>query len=162
MKQKITIILVTLICSLFLHPPHAAGEGGKRLLIINAYHDGAPWAQEIINPVLYDIAKREDFEAPEVVYLSNTLIHNAQDFRTMEDGLFERFSDKKPDYLVLVGNFSFTLRDRIVKEWGNVPMLLICQSTEYGSQDFYYTYDDGDIVCDSNDIGITALSEKKD
>ncbi len=148
MKQKITIILATLISSLFLHPPHADGEGGKRLLIINGYHDGAPWAQEIINPVLYDIAKREDFEAPEVVYLSNTLIHNAQDFRTMEEGLFERFSDKKPDYLVLVGNFTFTLRDRIVKEWGNVPMLLICQSMEYGSQDFYYTYDDGDVVCE--------------
>ncbi|MDE5880524.1 MAG: hypothetical protein K2H60_02235 [Muribaculaceae bacterium] len=148
MKLRIILTFISLIVSLALRLPDARGAEGKRLLIINGYHDGAPWAQEIINPVLYDIAKRDDFVAPEVVYLSNTLIHNEQDFQTMENGLFERFSDRKPDYLVLVGNFTFTLRDRIVKEWGNVPMLLVCQSEEYGSQEFYYTYVEEDKACE--------------
>ena len=148
MKLRIILTFISLIVSLALHLPDARGEEGKRLLIINGYHDGAPWAQEIINPILYDIAKRDDFVAPEVVYLSNTLIHNEKDFNTMEEGIFERFSDRKPDYLVLVGNFTFTLRNRIVKEWGNVPMLLVCQSDEYGPKEFYYTSDSEEEVCD--------------
>ena len=113
--KKILLLLMTIFAAYALHPPHARCDERKRLLIINSYHDGAPWAQDIINPVLYDISKRDNFYAPQVIYLSNTLIHNDEDFKVMEDGLFRRFSDKKPDYLVLVGNFSFTLRDRIGK-----------------------------------------------
>lgn len=139
MKRRILFLLVSIFAACALHPPHARCDERKRLLIINSYHDGAPWAQDIINPVLYDISKRDNFYAPEVIYLNNTLIHNNEDFNVMEEGLFKRFSNRKPDFLVLVGNFSFTLRDRIVKEWGNVPMLLICQSSKYGSQEFYYT-----------------------
>ena len=130
-------------------------DGRKRLLIINGYHDGAPWAQDIINPVLFDISKRDNFYAPEVIYLSNTLIHNAEDFQVMEDGLFNRFRKKKPDYLVLVGNFAFSLRDRIVREWGDVPMLLICQSLEYGTERFYYT----DINAEEECEDLRPLSE---
>ena len=130
-------------------------DGRKRLLIINGYHDGAPWAQDIINPVLFDISKRDNFYAPEVIYLSNTLIHNEEDFRVMEDGLFNRFREKKPDYLVLVGNFAFSLRDRIVREWGDVPMLLICQSLEYGTERFYYT----DINAEEECEDLRPLSE---
>lgn len=148
MKIRILFLLITLLASSALHPPHAGAVERKRLLIINSYHDGAPWAQDIINPVLYDISKRDDFYAPEVIYLSNTIIHNDEDFHVMEEGLFKRFTDKKPDYLVLVGNFSFTLRDRIVKEWGDVPMLLICQSLDYGTQAFYYTDENGEAACE--------------
>ena len=138
MLKKI-LILMALLLPVTARTLHADTPDRKRLLIINGYHDGAPWAQDIINPILFDISRRDNFHAPEVIYLSNTLIHNAEDFQVMEDGLFKRFKDKKPDYLVLVGNFSFTLRDRIVKEWGRVPMLLVCQSLEYGTQRFYYT-----------------------
>ncbi len=139
MKRNLLFLLVTLFAACSLFPLDLRADERKRLLIINSYHDGAPWAQDIINPVLYDISKRDDFYAPEVIYLNNTLIHNHEDFCVMEEGLFKKFSNRKPDCLVLVGNFSFTLRDRIVKEWGNVPMLLICQMAEYGSQEFYYT-----------------------
>ena len=149
MKTKLLIFLVAIL-SLAGRPAKALADNAerKRLLILNAYHDGAPWAQDIINPILFDISKRDNFRAPEVIYLNNTLIHNDEDFRTMEDGLFKRFSDKKPDYLVLVGNFTFTLRDRIRKEWGDVPMLLICQSLDYGSQLFYYTAEEAEAECE--------------
>lgn len=138
-----------MIFAIVAHPPYAKADERKRLLIINGYHDGAPWAQDIINPILYDISKRDNFYAPEVINLNNTLIHNDADFQTMEDGLFKRFRSKKPDYLVLVGNFTFTLRDRIVQEWGNVPMLLVCQSMDYGSQSFYYTNPASEEECEN-------------
>ena len=154
MIRKILILLALLLPTAAMTAV-ADTDGRKRLLIINGYHDGAPWAQDIINPVLFDISKRDNFYAPEVIYLSNTLIHNEEDFRVMEDGLFNRFREKKPDYLVLVGNFAFSLRDRIVREWGDVPMLLICQSLEYGTERFYYT----DINAEEECEDLRPLSE---
>lgn len=148
MKTSTRYFLFIFLAALFALPSFANGDNRKRLLIINSYHDGAPWAQDIINPVLSDISKRNDFYAPEVVYLSNTLIHNDQDFDKMERALFRRFADKKPDYLVLLGNFAFTLRDKIVEAWGDVPILMICQSQDYGSRQFYYTYTDSTQACE--------------
>lgn len=154
MIRKILILLALMLPTAAM-TAMADTDSRKRLLIINGYHDGAPWAQDIINPVLFDISKRDNFYAPEVIYLSNTLIHNEEDFRVMEDGLFNRFREKKPDYLVLVGNFAFSLRDRIVREWGDVPMLLICQSLEYGTERFYYT----DINAEEECEDLRPLSE---
>lgn len=145
---KKLLILLGLLLTMAAQTLRADTDGRKRLLIINGYHDGAPWAQDIINPILYDISRRDNFSAPEVIYLNNTLIHNDEDFRVMEDGLFKRFRDKKPDYLVLVGNFTVTLRHRIQKEWGDVPMLLVCQSLDYGTQRFYYTDQSAEAECE--------------
>lgn len=148
MKQRylIRLLLTLSLWLLLMGEVTAEGAEGKRLVIINSYHDGAPWSQEIVNPIVRDISKRDDFMPAEVVYLSNTLVHNEKDFEKMADGLFERFTGKRPDYLVLVGNFAFTLRDRIVEKWGNVPMLLVVQTDEYGPQDYYYTYDGEEAV----------------
>ena len=115
---------------------------GKRLLILNSYNEGAPWAQEIINPIMREVSNRDSFQAVEVVHLNSTLIHNDKDFDNMSRGIFDRFVDRKPDYLVLVGDFAFTLRDSIVERWGDVPMLLVVQSEQYGMRDYYYTYID--------------------
>lgn len=150
MNLKKIILLLGLLVNVAVQALAGGDAGRKRLLIINGYHDGAPWAQDIINPILYDISRRDNFYAPEVIYLSNTLIHDDGDWERMADGLFQRFKNKKPDYLVLVGNFSFTLRDRIVKEWGDVPMLLICQSLEYGTREFYYTNPTAEDACEEH------------
>lgn len=115
---------------------------GKRLLILNSYNEGAPWAQEIINPIMREVSNRDGFQAVEVVHLNSTLIHNDKDFDNMSRGIFDRFVDRKPDYLVLVGDFAFTLRDSIAERWGDVPMLLVVQSEQYGMRDYYYTYID--------------------
>lgn len=162
MKNK-DLLRLLLVLFLWLLPEvevSAEGKEGKRVVIINSYHDSAPWSQEIVNPIVRDISKRDDFMPAEVVFLSNTLIHNEQDFTTMEEGLFGRFTGKKPDYVVLVGNFAFTLRDRIVQEWGNVPMLMIAQSDEYGPQEYYYTYDGEDAVGCGNKRPLKELQGK--
>ena len=113
MKTKNILKLLFILACFALHPPHAECAEGKRVLIINSYNDGAPWAQEIVTPVMADVSTRDGFRAPEVVYLNSTLIHNEKDYDNMANGLFSRFSERHPDYVVLVGNFSFTLRDRI-------------------------------------------------
>ena len=57
----------------------------------------------------------------------------------MENGIFERFQDKKPDYLVLLGNMAFTLRERILSEWGNIPIVLIGNEDTYAPREYYFT-----------------------
>lgn len=137
MIKKIVLLIGMYLLSLQLFALE-----GKRLLILNSYNEGAPWAQEIINPIMREVSNRDGFQAVEVVHLNSTLIHNDKDFDNMSRGIFDRFVDRKPDYLVLVGDFAFTLRDSIVERWGDVPMLLVVQSEQYGMRDYYYTYID--------------------
>ncbi len=137
MIKKIVLLIGMCLLSLQLFALE-----GKRLLILNSYNEGAPWAQEIINPIMREVSNRDGFQAVEVVHLNSTLIHNDKDFDNMSRGIFDRFVDRKPDYLVLVGDFAFTLRDSIVERWGDVPMLLVVQSEQYGMRDYYYTYID--------------------
>lgn len=137
MIKKIVLLIGMCLLSLQLFALE-----GKRLLILNSYNEGAPWAQEIINPIMREVSNRDGFQAVEVVHLNSTLIHNDKDFDNMSRGIFDRFVDRKPDYLVLVGDFAFTLRDSIAERWGDVPMLLVVQSEQYGMRDYYYTYID--------------------
>ncbi|WP_289645467.1 sensor histidine kinase, partial [uncultured Muribaculum sp.] len=137
MIKKIVLLIGMCLLSLQLFALE-----GKRLLILNSYNEGAPWAQEIINPIMREVSNCDGFQAVEVVHLNSTLIHNDKDFDNMSRGIFDRFVDRKPDYLVLVGDFAFTLRDSIVERWGDVPMLLVVQSEQYGMRDYYYTYID--------------------
>lgn len=154
--MRTATVIFAILVSLCLHPPHALGAERKRLLIINSYNDGAPWAQEIVTPVLNEISNRKGFTATEVVYLNSTLIHNAADYENMKKGFLARYAGRRPDYVVLVGNFSFTLRDVIVEQWGDVPMLLVAQSDQYGPLDFYFTHSDDDSATCS---GLRPLSE---
>ncbi|WP_305149901.1 sensor histidine kinase [uncultured Muribaculum sp.] len=147
MIKKIVLLIGMCLLSLQLFALE-----GKRLLILNSYNEGAPWAQEIINPIMREVSNRDGFQAVEVVHLNSTLIHNDKDFDNMSRGIFDRFVDRKPDYLVLVGDFAFTLRDSIVERWGDVPMLLVVQSEQYGMRDYYYTYIDENEAMNSDKL----------
>lgn len=147
MIKKIVLLIGMCLLSLQLFALE-----GKRLLILNSYNEGAPWAQEIINPIMREVSNCDGFQAVEVVHLNSTLIHNDKDFDNMSRGIFDRFVDRKPDYLVLVGDFAFTLRDSIVERWGDVPMLLVVQSEQYGMRDYYYTYIDENEAMNSDKL----------
>lgn len=145
--RSISTLILLAFCSAVLPFANAAGEARpkkqgpkKRMVILNSYNDGAPWAQEIIAPIMGEMSHQDNFHPVDIVYLNNTQIHSQQDFDRVERGIAERFADKRPDYVVLIGNFSFTLRDMVVREWGEVPMLLVAQDDVYGPDDFYYTY----------------------
>lgn len=71
--------------------------------------------------------------------MNGTFIRNDSLYIRMENGIFERFQDKKPDYLVLLGNMAFTLRERILSEWGNIPIVLIGNEDTYAPREYYFT-----------------------
>ena len=131
------------LCFLFLYLSSAFATAtivGKhrRLLIINSYNESAPWSQELITPILLQTSPIEDITA-DVVHINGTFIRNDSLYIRMENGIFERFQDKKPDYLVLLGNMAFTLRERILSEWGNIPIVLIGNEDTYAPREYYFT-----------------------
>lgn len=119
--------------------PVAAQEKKKQLVIINSYNEVAPWPRKYINSIIQEISQRPNFNAARVVHLNNSLIYTLDDFYELEDMLFESFEGNPPDYLVLIGNFAFQLRERIKETWGDIPMLLIGQSDKIAPLDFYLT-----------------------
>lgn len=131
------------LCFLFLYLSSAFATAtivGKhrRLLIINSYNESAPWSQELITPILLQTSPIEDITA-DVVHMNGTFIRNDSLYIRMENGIFERFQDKKPDYLVLLGNMAFTLRERILSKWGNIPIVLIGNEDTYAPREYYFT-----------------------
>lgn len=126
MKVFLSKRCIISLCFIFLYLSSAFATAtivGKhrRLLIINSYNESAPWSQELITPILLQTSPIEDITA-DVVHMNGTFIRNDSLYIRMENGIFERFQDKKPDYLVLLGNMAFTLRERILSEWGNIPI----------------------------------------
>lgn len=116
----------------------AAPAKERRLLIINSYHETAPWTQEMITPITFQLAQQEGIYA-DIIHLSSILIRNKELYDRMEESLFQRYADRKPDYLVLIGAFAFSLRDRIVREWGDIPIVVIAKSDKYGPKEYYFT-----------------------
>lgn len=111
----------------------------KQLTIISAYNEAAPWARQYISAITREISNRTDFKTVDLTFLNNILVYNEEDYLTIENGVMDKFKDNHPDYVVLLGNFAFCLRDRIKKEWGDVPILLIAQSDKYGPREVYFT-----------------------
>ena len=109
-----------------------------RLLIINSYNEGAPWSQTLITPIMLQTSSIEDVNA-DLVHINGTFIRNDSLYNQMEEGIFQRYERNKPDYLVLIGSIAFTLRDRIQKEWGDIPMVLIANEDTYAPREYYFT-----------------------
>lgn len=127
--------ILQVVCAVFILfcLPFRAYSEERHLLIINSYHEMAPWTQEMMTPITLQLAQRDD------IRVSMLHLRNGVPDAKMEEGMFRRFDDQNPDYLVLIGSMSFMLRDRIVREWGDVPMLLIAETDEYGPRDYYST-----------------------
>lgn len=119
----------------------ALTDGKKQVAVFNSYNEVAPWPRKYINHVIQEVALHPDFNTVRVTHLNNNLIFDQEDYDEMEDYVFASY-ETPPDYLVLVGNFSFNLRDRIKQEWGDIPMLLVCMSSRYAPLDYYFTQED--------------------
>lgn len=141
------VILMFAGLSLFSFIPQAADAEEHRLLIINSYNEAAPWSQELITPIALLTAQTDGVHA-DIVHMNGTFIRNMSMYDQVEEGIFQRYANRKPDYLVLLGSMAFTLRERIVREWGDIPMVLISKTRSYGPQEFYITGETADVSDD--------------
>ncbi|MCC8118223.1 MAG: HAMP domain-containing histidine kinase [Bacteroidales bacterium] len=110
----------------------------KQLLIINSYNEAGPWSKEMIRPVTMMIAKTEGISST-IVHLNGTLVKDSLMYQQMADGLFGRYDDDAPEYIVMVGNMAATLMPQIKERWGDIPMVLITKKEVVGPIDYYFT-----------------------
>lgn len=152
------LFCVLLLCSLSFTGYARRPQQQERLLIINSYNENAPWSQNLVTPVLLQTSRMENVNV-KVLNMNGTLIRNDSLYQVTEDGLFHRCRDWKPDYLLLIGNMAFNLRDRIQKEWGDVPMILAGDMDSYAPLPFYFTGRSVNMT-DDGLIPLTTLREK--
>ena len=156
--RKICLLCATFLLCLPFGGNAAPSQTQKFLLIVNSYNENAPWSQHLITPVLLQTSQMQDVEV-KVMNMEGTLIRNDSLYKATEDGIFERCRSRKPDILLLIGNMAFNLRERIQKEWGDIPMILVGESDGYAPLPFYFT---GRPVSMTDDelLPLTTLREK--
>ena len=116
-------------------------ESGEKynLLIINTYNESAPWSNSVIIPIMQEVGGLPEIEAY-VVHMNTLFITNDSLYEKAEDALFDRYKGElAPDYLVLIGNMAFNLRDRIKKTWGDIPILFCAEMDFLVPRKYYYT-----------------------
>lgn len=124
-----------------------AGARNKNIMVLNSYNESAAWSQSILTTVVRHVTSLDEFISIEIIHLNTSLIHNDADFDQMVQGVFQRYpGEERPDYVVMLGEMAFMLRDRIYAQWGRLPMVLIAPNDKYGPQEYYYTYPKGEYV----------------
>lgn len=116
------VFFIISVSQMVVSSPLYAMSQQKQLLVINSYNEGAPWVQDYITPFMLEAAKNKDLIC-NLVHMNATLVRTDSLYSMVVDGIFDRFRDEKPDFLVLVGNMAFSIKDRIKSEWGDIPIL---------------------------------------
>ena len=112
------------------------------LLIINTYSENAEWSNGVIVPIVEEVSHMPNVEAY-IVHMNAAFITNDSLYNATEKTLFERYGNSvAPDYVVMIGNMAFTLRDKVREEWGDVPIVLCAEMDFMLPRQFYYTGND--------------------
>lgn len=111
------VFFIISVSQMVVSSPLYAMSQQKQLLVINSYNESAPWVQDYITPFMLEAAKNKDLTC-NLVHMNATLVRTDSLYSMVVDGIFDRFRDEKPDFLVLVGNMAFSIKDRIKSEWG--------------------------------------------
>jgi signal transduction histidine kinase/CheY-like chemotaxis protein len=111
----------------------------KRLVIINSYNEQAPWSQHVMSEVIKHVLSASDKVFVSISNMHDVAMANDSVYQLVADNLFARYANQKPKYAVLIGNLAFTLRDRIKREWGDIPMVLLSGEDHVAPTRYYYT-----------------------
>ncbi|MCM1331681.1 MAG: response regulator [Bacteroides sp.] len=160
------MILKCLILIIYLLSPiHSSAQDEsndrvrkERLLVINALNEMAPWSQSFIAPILTEGAQSGKYITT-VTNMNSTFITNDTIYQRTVNGILNSFGSSIPDGIVLLGDAAFTLIDRIVEEWGSVPMLLIGNTDKVGEPAYYFTGSHG-IDADEELTSLSDMREK--
>ena len=127
MKNLLGLILV--FCTLGTLSVEATNEErvkskNKVILLVNTYHEAAPWSNSIIMPVLKEVSMIPGVDAY-VEHMTMLMMTDESSLDLYVGNLFKKYSgDLKPDYFIAVGNAAFSFRERIKEEWGDIPIIV--------------------------------------
>lgn len=121
-----------------------APAGIKKLLILNSYDESELWANDMAETVATYISSVRTVGC-DILNMDNAMIYNREEFDRMSDYIFKLYADNPPSYVVMVGNFAFTLRARIQQEWGDIPILLISKILNVNSVESNFASDTSEV-----------------
>ena len=121
----------------------AQGQGNKPLniksdylLVINAYTSDAPWSNALIEPVQKWVSAEQGV-ALFVEHLNMLMISDTVQFDKVKRAILNKYSDKAPKAVMLLGNPSLLLKDDIRALWGDPPVILCAEEDYFGPDSVY-------------------------
>ena len=73
-------------------------------------------------------------------HLENTRVRNDSLYNIIVNTIFQKYSEAKPDYVVIIGGLAITMVERIRQEWGkDIPMVYVGITDRVGRRSDYYT-----------------------
>ena len=154
--QSLIILLVISALQPLMSQSMYATSQPKELLIINSYNESAPRVQDYITPFMLEAAQSDNLSC-NIIHMNSSIIRTDALYNKVADGIFQRFVDNKPEFLVIFGPTGFSLMERIKKEWGDIPVLCLGANDKL-IPDKKYLSGDTTIL----DVKPTPLSDMRD
>lgn len=139
--RKIGLLLITLIFVSEIQGQTAPDNQpsnfmGDYLLVLNTYTSDAPWSNAIIEPI------HKQFSAGHnttifIEHMNMLMVNDTVQFDRMANALFDKYSNRTPKALLLLGNPSLLLKKGIRAHWGDIPIIL-CAEENYIGPDMAY------------------------
>ena len=139
--RKIGLLLITLIFVSEIQGQTAPDNQpsnfmGDYLLVLNTYTSDAPWSNAIIEPI------HKQFSAGHnttifIEHMNMLMVNDTVQFDRMANALFDKYSNRIPKALLLLGNPSLLFKKAIRAHWGDIPMIL-CAEENYIGPDMAY------------------------
>ena len=107
------------------------------LVVINSYNETKPWVVDI-EPIIKAASHHKVKVSLE--HLENTRVRNDSLYNIIVNTIFQKYSEAKPDYVVIIGGLAITMVERIRQEWGkDIPMVYVGITDRVGRRSDYYT-----------------------
>ncbi len=106
------------------------------LLVVNSYTSDAPWSNAIIEPVEKWVST-EHGVAVFVEHLNMLMVEDTAQFERVMRTVLDKYPDKAPKAVLLLGNPALLLRDDLRGRWGDVPVVLCAEEDYFGPDEAY-------------------------
>ena len=93
------------------------------LLILNSYTSDAPWSNAILSPLQHWTSQKQNIPLF-MEHMNMLFINDSASVHKLQDSIFMKYGGKPPKVILLLGNSSLIMLDRIKQEWGDIPLIL--------------------------------------
>ena len=107
------------------------------ILCINSYSESTPWSSRMISTISEYVQKDPQL-ALYAEHMNTLMIDNDSILEKFENMISQKYSQPRPQLLVLLGSPAFTLRDEYRKFWGDIPIILCSEEAFLGPQEAYF------------------------
>lgn len=136
MKQYLLLLFFYLLSVNSAFAQKDAIEGKSYILCINSYTESSPWSSRLISNVTEFVQKDPEITLY-VEHLNMLLVENDSILEESKRNIFDKYKDRSPRMLLLLGNSALLLRDEYRKVWGDIPIVLCAQEDYLDSYEAY-------------------------